>query len=66
MNAIGGRFHAVTDPRRPARHLFSTVLALIGTPADRLRKAKMRRRLTRMRSPEILNAPDIPTPEFLS
>jgi phytoene dehydrogenase-like protein len=62
---IGGRFHAVADPRRAPRHLLSTVLAPIGTPADRLRMARLYRRLTRMRSAEILNAPDIPTPDFL-
>ncbi|HSW38664.1 MAG TPA: FAD-dependent oxidoreductase, partial [Acidobacteriota bacterium] len=62
---IGGRFHVVTDPRRAPRHLFSTLLAPIGTPADRLRMARLSRRLMRMRSAEVLNAPDILTPEFL-
>ena len=62
---IGGRFHAVADPRRAPRHLLSTLLAPIGTPADRLRMARLSRRLMRMRSAEVLNAPDIPTPEFL-
>lgn len=62
---IGGRFHAVTDPRRAPRHLLSTLLAPIGTPADRLRMARLSRRLMRMRFAEGLNAPDIPTPEFL-
>ncbi|MFO7687603.1 MAG: NAD(P)/FAD-dependent oxidoreductase [Desulfobacterales bacterium] len=62
---IGGRFHAVTDPRRAPRHLLSTLLAPIGTPADRLRMARLSRRLMRMGSAEILNAPDSPTSEFL-
>jgi phytoene dehydrogenase-like protein len=62
---IGGRFHAVTDPRRAPRHLLSTLLAPIGTPADRLRMARLSHRLMRMRSAEVLNAPDIPTPEFI-
>ena len=62
---IGGRFHAVTDPRRAPRHLLSTLLAPIGTPADRLRMARLSRKLMRIRSAEILDAPDIPTPEFL-
>jgi phytoene dehydrogenase-like protein len=62
---IGGRFYAVTDPRRAPRHLLSTLLAPIGNSADRLRMARLYRRLTRMRSAEILRAPDSPTPEFL-
>jgi len=62
---IGGRFHAVTDPRRAPRHLLSTLSAPIGTPADRLRMARLSWRIMRMRSAEVLNAPDMPTPEFL-
>ncbi|MCU0593720.1 MAG: FAD-dependent oxidoreductase, partial [Desulfobacterales bacterium] len=62
---IGGRFHAVADPRRAPRHLLSTVLAPIGTPADRLRMAKLYRRLTRGGPEEIFKGPDIPTPDFL-
>lgn len=62
---IGGRFHAVTDPRRAPRHLLSTLLAPIGTPADRLRMARLSWRLMRMQSAEVLNAPDMPTPDFL-
>jgi phytoene dehydrogenase-like protein len=62
---IGGRFHAVADPRRAPRHLLSTVLAPIGTPADRLRMAGLYRRLTRGGPEEIFKGPDIPTPDFL-
>ena len=62
---IGGRFHAVADPRRAPRYVIQTLAAPIGTWGDRLRMARLNRRLTRTGPEEILRAPDIPTPDFL-
>jgi hypothetical protein len=54
---IGGRFYAVTDPRRAPRHLLSTLLAPIGTLKDRLLMAKLARRLLRGGSRAVFSAP---------
>jgi phytoene dehydrogenase-like protein len=62
---IGGRFHAVTDPRRAPRHLLSTLLAPIGTLKDRLRMARLARRLVRGGSRAVFSAPDEATIDFL-
>lgn len=62
---IGGRFHAVTDPRRDPRHLLSTLLAPIGTLKDRLRMARLARRLVRGGSPAVFSVPDGATIDFL-
>jgi phytoene dehydrogenase-like protein len=62
---IGGRFYAVTDPRRAPRHLLSTFLAPIGTLKDRLLMAKLARRLARGGSRAVFSAPDGPTLDFL-
>jgi phytoene dehydrogenase-like protein len=62
---IGGRFHAVADPRRAPRYVIQTLAAPIGTWGDRLRMARLNRRLTRGGPEEILRGPDIPTPDFL-
>jgi phytoene dehydrogenase-like protein len=62
---IGGRFHAVADPRRAPRYVIQTLAAPIGTWGDRLRMARLNRRLTRGGPEEILKGPDIPTPDFL-
>jgi phytoene dehydrogenase-like protein len=62
---IDGRFYAVADPRRAPRYLVSTLSAPIGTLNDRLRMARLARRLARGGSPAVFSAPDAPTPDFL-
>jgi hypothetical protein len=62
---IGGRFHTVADPLRAPRYVIQTLAAPIGTWGDRLRMARLNRRLTRAGPEEILRASDIPTPKFL-
>ncbi len=62
---IGGRFHAVADPRRAPRYVIQTLAAPIGTWGDRLRMVRLNRRLAWTGPEEILRAPDILTPKFL-
>jgi len=62
---IGGRFHTVADPLRAPRYVIQTLAAPIGTWGDRLRMARLNRRLTRAGPEEILRGPDSPTPDFL-
>jgi len=62
---IGGRFHTVADPLRAPRYVIQTLAAPIGTWGDRLRMARLNRRLTRAGPEEILRGPDTPTPDFL-
>ena len=62
---IGGRFHTAADPLRAPRYVIQTLAAPIGTWGDRLRMARLNRRLTRAGPEEILRGPDIPTPDFL-
>ena len=62
---IGGRFHTVADPLRAPRWVIQTLAAPIGTWGDRLRMARLNRRLTRVGPEEILKGPDIHTPGFL-
>lgn len=62
---IGGRFHPVADPLRAPRYVIQTLAAPIGTWGDRLRMARLNRRLTRAGPEEILRGPDIQTPDFL-
>ncbi len=62
---IGGRFHTVADPLRAPRYVIQTLAAPIGTWGDRLRMARLNRRLTRVGPEEILRGPDIQTPDFL-
>jgi len=45
--------------------VIQTLAAPIGTWGDRLRMARLNRRLTRGGPEEILRGPDIPTPDFL-
>jgi phytoene dehydrogenase-like protein len=62
---IGGRFHTVADPLRAPRYVIQTLAAPIGTWGDRLRMARLNRRITRVGPEEILRGPDSPTPDFL-
>ncbi len=62
---IGGRFHAVADPRRAPRYVIQTLAAPIGTWGDRLRMVRLNRRLAWTGPEEIFKGPDIPTPDFL-
>jgi phytoene dehydrogenase-like protein len=62
---IDGRFHTVADPLRAPRYVIQTLAAPIGTWGDRLRMARLNRRLTRVGPEEILRGLDIPTPDFL-
>ncbi|RPJ04865.1 MAG: amine oxidase, partial [Deltaproteobacteria bacterium] len=62
---ISGRFHTVADPLRAPRYAIQTLAAPIGTWGDRLRMARLNRRITRVGPEEILRGPDSPTPDFL-
>ena len=49
-----GRFHRVADPFRHPLDLPETLASPVGTAADKLRIARMRRRLRRLGMPELL------------
>ena len=50
----GGRFHRIGDPFRHPTDALQTLFSRIGTPADKLRVARMRRHLTRESIPTIM------------
>ncbi|MCU0574892.1 MAG: FAD-dependent oxidoreductase, partial [Syntrophobacteraceae bacterium] len=62
---IGGRFHTVADPLRAPGYFLQTLAAPIGTWGDRLRMARLARRLSQMSSEQIFAGRDIPTQDFL-
>jgi phytoene dehydrogenase-like protein len=57
----GGKGHVVSDPFRDPRHLLSSATAPIGSIGDRIRVARLRRRLLRTPVPQLLRGPDLPT-----
>jgi phytoene dehydrogenase-like protein len=54
----GGRFHRVADPFRHPLDAPKTLLSPVGSPADKLRVARMRARLTRDTIPGIMDRPE--------
>jgi len=54
----GGRFHRVADPFRHPHDVPQTLLSPVGTPADKLRVARMRARLMRDSLPTIMDRPE--------
>jgi hypothetical protein len=61
----GGRFHTVSDPfRRPAGLVPTALTPVIGI-GDKLRVARLRRRVTHGPAVELLRAPDMSTEEHL-
>ena len=62
---IGDRFHAVGDPFRSPGLLLSTLLAPIGSPVDKVRLARLRRRVRRGDAAALLRAPETTTIEAL-
>ncbi len=61
-----GRFHRIGDPFRHPLDLPQTLLGPIGTPADKLRVARMHRRLTRESIPTIMQRSEHSTLEVLN
>lgn len=61
----GGRFHHVTDPFRRPFSAPQTALTPVLPLADKLRVARLRRRVTRGDAVELLRAPDHTTEEHL-
>lgn len=60
-----GRFHRIGDPFRHPLDLPQTLFGPIGTPADKLRVARMRRRLTHESIPTIMQRSEHSTLEVL-
>jgi phytoene dehydrogenase-like protein len=58
---IGGRSHRVGDPRRDPRALWSTATAPIGSPLDKARILRLRRRVTAGDGHQLITGPDLPT-----
>ncbi|MCY7289130.1 MAG: FAD-dependent oxidoreductase [Cryobacterium sp.] len=55
---MDGKFRSLSDPVRRPRSAFSTLVSPVGTAADKLRAAKMKREILRTDPAEILNRPD--------
>jgi phytoene dehydrogenase-like protein len=62
---VGGRFHTVGDPFRQPSTALSTVMAPIGSVADKLRIARLRAQVRRGDVRELLRGHDVPTVEAL-
>lgn len=62
---VGDRFHLLGDPLRRPGTLPATLLAPVGSVADKLRMLRYRRSLTSRTVPELLSAPDGSTAERL-
>jgi protoporphyrinogen oxidase len=61
----GGKGHVVSDPFRQPTTVLSTALAPIGTPLDKARVARLRRRLKRGHTSWLLAGDDVSTAEML-
>jgi len=57
---MGEGFRAFADPIRRPRSAFSSLLSPVGTAADKLRVARMRREIMSATPEEILSRPDVP------
>jgi phytoene dehydrogenase-like protein len=62
---LGHRFHTVGDPFRAPSTVFSTAIAPIGSPIDKVRMARLRRRVQRGEPVDLLRRPDSTTFEAL-
>ena len=60
-----GRLHWSVDPLRQARHVFQTLRAPVGTLADKLRVARLRRRVCQGSLEELFRRPETSTLEIL-
>ena len=60
-----GRFHRIADPRRHPWDAPRTLLAPIGSPADKLRVLRLRRTLTQQSIPQVLEREERTTLEAL-
>lgn len=58
---FGGKFHRVSDPVRRPKDAFETAFSHIGTPLDKLRILRERRRLQRTPVEQILRKPESAT-----
>jgi phytoene dehydrogenase-like protein len=58
---LNGKGHVVSDPFRDPRHGLATAAAPIGSLGDKLRVARLRRRLTKADPRALLRGPDVPT-----
>jgi phytoene dehydrogenase-like protein len=56
-----GRLHRVGDPLRQPQHLFSTLFSPIGTLADKLRVARLRRRVSQGSIEDLFRRPETST-----
>lgn len=56
----GGRFHRVADPFQHPLDVPQTLFSPVGSPADKLRVARMRYHLTRESIPTIMDRPERP------
>lgn len=61
----GRRGHPVVDPFRSPRHAVATALAPVGTPADKLRVARLRHRLRSVHPAILLGGDDSTTADAL-
>ena len=65
MIRIGGTIYRVADPLRRPRDLIATLTAPIGSLTDRLKILKLVHKVRRQTVPELFNAPELSTIEFL-
>jgi phytoene dehydrogenase-like protein len=61
----GGRLNRVGDPLRQPQHFFSTVFSPVGTLADKLRVARLRRRVSQGSIEDLFRRPETSTLETL-
>ncbi len=61
-----GKFHRFSDPMRDPRHLLTTLLSPIGTLADKIRLARLRREVCRGTLEELYQHPEMTTLEKLN
>jgi phytoene dehydrogenase-like protein len=61
----GGRLRRVGDPLRQPQHFFSTVFSPVGTLADKLRVARLRRRVSQGSIEDLFRRPETSTLETL-
>jgi phytoene dehydrogenase-like protein len=62
---VRDEFHRIADPRRRPREFWQTLRAPIGTIGDKMRIAKLMRRLVRTDVPDLFQLPDLPAIDFL-
>ncbi len=58
---LGRKGHVISDPFRDPRHVLATALSPVGSPLDKLKVARLRRRLRSVPAAELLRGDDVAT-----